>query len=211
MMSFFSFTLATDDGMHIDVAWGVIFLLLVVLAIIMFVRRKQIFGDNSYLEVNEAEIGIGTNKLKLKANIDDLQVGFKFWTELTTRKIGLPFDEEHDVIVEVYNSWYEFFRIARELIKAIPVSKIRDNEATKELVLISVHILNQKLRPHLTRWQARYRRWWETALADPANKDVPPQELQRSYPHYTELVEEMKAVSGQLVRYTDFLRKFVGI
>lgn len=211
MMSLFSLSIATDDGVRIDVAWGVILLLVVALAAILLVRRKRFFGGDSYLEVDEAEIGIGTNKLKLKANIDDLQIGFKFWTELTTRKIGLPFDEEHDVIVEVYNSWYEFFRIARELIKAIPVSKIRDNEATKELVLISVHILNQKLRPHLTRWQARYRRWWEAALTDPANKDVPPQELQRTYPHYTELVEEMKAVSGQLVRYTEFLRKFVGI
>lgn len=211
MMSLFSFTIATDDGVRIDVAWGVILLLVVVLAAVLLVRRKQFFGEDSYLEVDEAEFGIGANKVKLKANVDDLQIGFKFWTELSTRKIGLPFDEEHDVIVEVYDSWYEFFTIARELIKAIPVSKIRNNKTTKKLVLISVHILNKELRPHLTRWQARYRQWWENALEDPANKDVPPQELQRTYPHYTELVEEMKAVNKKLVIYTDHLRKMVGI
>lgn len=210
-MNIFTFNLATDTGVHVDIAWGVFFLLLAVVGVILFIRRKQIFGENSYLEFNEAEIGIGTGKVKLKANNDDLQIGFKFWTELTTRKIGLPIDEEHDVIVEVYNSWYEFFKIARELIKAIPVSKIRNSETTKELVVITIHILNKELRPYLTRWQYKYRRWWENALADPANKDKTPQELQRSYPHYKELVDEIKGVNAKLVIYTDYLRKMVGM
>jgi hypothetical protein len=210
-MNLFSFIVTTDAGIHIDATWGLILLLLVALVAIIFIRHRQFFSDQSYLEVNEAEIGIGTGKIKLKANIGDLQIGLQFWTELSTRKIGLAFDDEHDVIVEIYNSWYEFFKIARELIKAIPVTKIRNNATTKELVIISIHILNKELRPHLTRWQARYRRWWETALADPANNDKTPQELQRSYPHYKELVEEIKAVNGKLVIYTDYLRKMVGI
>ena len=107
-MNLFTFTLTTEGGLRIEVAWWLT-VLLVAIGVIMLVRRKQLFGKASYLEVNEAEIGIGSGKVKLKANLDDLQIGFKFWTELTTRKIGLPIDEEHDVIVEVYNSWYEFF------------------------------------------------------------------------------------------------------
>jgi len=210
-MNILSLTIAADSGVHLDVSWGVIALLLVALAGIVLIRRKQIFGDDSYLEINEAEIGIGTGKVKLKANNDDLQIGFKFWTELTTRKIGLPLDEDHDVIVDVYNSWYEFFKIARELIKSIPVSKLRNSETTKELVVISIHILNMELRPHLTRWQSRYRRWWENAIADPANKDKTPQVLQRSYPHYKEVVEEIKVVNAKLVIYTGYLGKMVGM
>jgi len=210
-MTLISFTVTTDTGVHIDIACGLVLLLIVALAAILYVRRKQFLGDDSYLEINEAEIGIGTGKVKLKANIEDIQIGFKFWTELSTRKIGLPLDEKHDVIIEVYNSWYEFFKIARELIKEIPVSKIRNSKTTKELVLISVHILNKELRPHLTQWQARYRQWWESALSDPTNKDVPPQDLQQTYPHYKELVEEMKAVNKKLVIYTDHLRNMVGI
>lgn len=210
-MNLVSITLNTDAGVQIEAAWGVVLLLVVVLGGILYFRRRQLMGETSYLEVNEAEIGIGSNKIKLKANLDDLQIGFKFWTELTTRKIGLPLDEEHDVIVEVYNSWYEFFGIARELIKSIPVSKVRMSKTTKELVLISVHILNKELRPHMTRWQARYRRWWDSAVADPANKDTPPQEIQRNYPHYEELMAEMKAVNIKLVTYANHLRKMVDI
>ena len=146
-----------------------------------FFRRNQLFGKTSYLEVNEAEIGIGNNKIKLKANLEDLQIGFKFWTELTTRKLGLPLDEEHDVIVEIYNSWYEFFGVAREMIKSVPVSKVVASESTNELVLITVHILNQELRPHLTRWQAQYRRCWESVIDDPIYKGVPPQQIQKNF------------------------------
>ena len=37
--------------------------------------------------------------------------------ELSTRKIAIPFDIENDVIDEVYDSWYNFFSTARELLK----------------------------------------------------------------------------------------------
>lgn len=210
-MNLFSLTLTTEGGLRVEAAWWLIVLMLVAIGGIIFVRRHQLFGKASYLEVNEAEIGIGSGKVKLKANLDDLQIGFKFWTELTTRKIGLPLDEEHDVLVEVYNSWYEFFGIAREMIKAIPVSKVRTSDTTKELVLISVHILNQELRPHLTRWQARYRRWWDHVVVDPSHKDIPPQQLQRTYPQYVELMAEMKAVNAKLVIFSNHLKKMIEI
>jgi hypothetical protein len=210
-MNLLSFRLTTDAGLQIDIASGLVLVLLVILIGLVYYRRRQFFGKTSYFEVNEAEIGIGSGKLKLKANIDDIQIGFKFWTELTTRKIGLPLDEEHDVIVEVYDSWYAFFDIAREMIKSIPVSKIQSSETSKELVLISIHILNKELRPHLTRWQARYRRWWNSAIEDPANKDMAPQELQRKYPEYEKLMTDMKAVNLKLVVYANHLRKLIDI
>lgn len=210
-MKLFSFTISTDAGIYIESSWLLIIILILTLIVFLYIRRKQFFGDDSYLEINEAEIGVGSGKIKLKANLDDLQIGFKFWTELSTRKIGLPLDEEHDVIAEVYDSWYEFFKIARELIKTIPVSKIRHNETTKELVIISMHILNMELRPHLTKWQARYRRWWDASLTDPSNHNKPPQELQQTYPYYTELVDELKTVNAKLVIYTNYLQKMVGM
>lgn len=210
-MNLLSITLAADNGIRIEAAWGVLIFLLVVLVAVIFYRRSAIYGPDSYLEVNEAELGIGTGKVKLKANIEDLQIGFKLWTELATRKIGLPFDEEYDVVVEVYDSWYEFFGLARELIKSVPVSKARNNIATKELILVSLHILNGELRPHLTCWQAKFRSWWKSATEDSVNKGKAPQQLQREYEQYDELIAEMKAVNQKLVAYTRVLRGMIGI
>lgn len=211
MTNLFTLALTSDGGLRIEVAWCLIALIFIAILGMAFFRRNQLLGKTSYLEVNEAEIGIGNNKIKLKANLEDLQIGFKFWTELTTRKLGLPLDEEHDVIVEIYNSWYEFFGVAREMIKSIPVSKVVASESTKELVLITVHILNQELRPHLTRWQAQYRRWWESVIDDPIYKDVPPEQIQKTFTHYKELMAEINAVNRKLVVYTEQLKRMVGM
>lgn len=210
-MNFLTIDISSSTGIHIGVGWSLIVILITALGIYLYLRRDHLCDQSSYLEVNEAEIGIGSNKIKLKANIDDLQVGFKFWTEVNTRKIGLKIDEEHDVIFEVYNSWYEFFKISRELIKSIPISKVRSNMATKELVVILVHILNMELRPHLTKWQAKYRRWWENASTSSENIGKTPQELQRMYPHHDDLMKELKEVNSKLVVYADLLKKMVGI
>jgi hypothetical protein len=201
-------TLTNEFGLRIDLAWWVV-LLVVGAIVIVFLRRRHLMGRISDFVVDEAEIGIGSQKIKFKANIDDLQIAFKFWTEIATRKIGIPIDEEHDVVVEVYNSWYEFFRVARELIKTIPVSKVRENESTRQIVRISVLILNKELRPHLTRWQARYRRWWDTAIASPESRDISPQDLQRQYPHYEELMKELKAINKKLVVYAQLLEQLI--
>ena len=160
-------------------------------------------------ELDEAELGIGNHKIKFRPNYEDLQVAFRLWTELRTRKIGLPIDEEHDVIVEVYDSWYEFFRIARELIKTIPVTKFRRSESTQQLVAISVDVLNRGLRPDLTRWQARFRRWWRYAGEDPANRELSPQEMQRQFPEYSALLKDMRDVNVRMLAYAKALERMV--
>src|SRR5207237_5364412 len=106
--------------------------------------------------------------------------------------LGLLIDDDYDVIVDVYRSWYEFFRVARELIKSIPVSRVRKSPTTRELVSISVRILNAELRPHLTRWQARFHRWWEAAVAEGGARASPPQEAERTYPGYTARTADWK-------------------
>src|SRR5574341_188851 len=113
---------SVGSSLRIEFPWWIAGLAALVLLLILLRRRGFLWGKTSYFEIDEAEIGIGNNKLRFKANYDDLQVAFRFWTELATRKIGIPIDEEHDVIVEVYDSWYEFFRVARELLKTIPVA-----------------------------------------------------------------------------------------
>jgi hypothetical protein len=177
--------------------------------LLLLIFRKLSQRIEAHLELDEAEIGIGTGKLKFKANIEDLQVGYMFWVELATRKLGLPIDEENDVIVEVYNSWYEFFRSARELIKSIPVSKVRANESTREIVRVSVQILNNDLRPHLTKWQAKYRRWLDIEMKKSENEYLSPQEIQCKFPEYANLMSELRQVNARLTAYKMGLKTMI--
>src|SRR5215472_4056244 len=91
--------------------------LVVVLAIaLVFVASKNRFAllRRNY-EINQIELGIGSGKVTLKPHNVDLHVAYKLWVELITRKWGVPYDQEHDVIVEIYDTWNEYFRLTREL------------------------------------------------------------------------------------------------
>jgi hypothetical protein len=163
-------------------------------------------GVKTY-EINEAEIGIGNQKVIIKPNYQDMQIAYKLWVEISTRKIGLKIDLDNDVIAEIYNSWYEFFKLTRELIKDIPVSKIRKDESTKELVRIAIEVLNEGMRPHLTKWQARYRKWYNEEIEKNENNSLSPQEIQKKYPEYENLVKEIIEINQKLIKYKNKLKQ----
>src|SRR5207253_9652014 len=98
-----------------------------------------------------------------------------------------------------------FFKVTRELIKAIPANKIRSSESTKRLVNVAVAVLNDALRPHLTTWQGRYRRWYEREQAKEGFIDMEPQELQKRFPRYEELSQDLLKVNARLIKYREVL------
>lgn len=159
------------------------------------------------LEINQIELGIGNQKVVIKPNIEVKQIAYKLWVELSTRKIGLPIDFEHDVIDEIYDSWYEFFKLTRELIKSIPVNKVNNNEDTLRLVNTAIDVLNDGLRPHLTKWQARFRKWLAGQNGIFTNQYIHPQDLQKRFPDYDDLANDMMVVNQRLIYYRELLRK----
>jgi len=165
-------------------------------------------GWNEF-EVDEAEIGIGSAKVKLRPNMTDRQVAYSIWVELSTRKIGLPIDFEHDVIIEIYDSWYSFFSVTRELLKTVPINKVRRG-STQKIIRLSIEVLNEGLRPHLTKWQARFRRWYEHQLETTrGEKVIDPQEIQQNFPKWDQLKTEMELVNAHLIKYRAKMHELV--
>lgn len=150
--------------------------------------------------VNEATLGIGSSTITIKYNRRDQEIAYKLWVELSTRKIGVPYDVENDVIVEIYDSWYAFFSIARELLKEIPPEKLA---SSNELVELTQKVLNEGLRPHLTKWQAKYRKWYSTVC----DAEGTPQEIQRSYIDYDELLKDLLTTNTRMIKYTELLHE----
>ena len=82
---------------------------------------------------------------------------------------------------------------------------MRGSKDTQQLVQLLIDALNKGLRPHLTCWQARFRHWYNDAIEKYPDKN--PQEVQRIFPQYRELVEDLIKVNGQLVEYASFIKK----
>lgn len=160
----------------------------------------------SFWTAVEAEVQLGNiGKIKIRPSYDDVQIAHQAWVELVTRKAALPFQEDHDVISEVYNSWYTLFQEMRNLAKAIPAEKVRNSKDTQELVRLLIDALNLGLRPHLTQWQAKFRHWYDDALKNSSGKS--PQEVQREYPYYRELVDDLIKVNKQIVQYANVIKQ----
>lgn len=176
--------------------------LVLLLVVIWKLTKGPISWKN--LEIDQADFGLGDQKITLKPNITDRQIAYAIWVELSTRKIGLKIDFEDDVISEIYDSWYGFFSVTRELVKGVPVQKVR-RDSTQKIIKLSIEVLNEGLRPHLTKWQARFRHWYDRELKrydEGGGEEVlDPQAIQKRFPKYEKLIAEMECVNLSLINY----------
>ncbi|WP_127523605.1 hypothetical protein [Mesorhizobium sp. Z1-4] len=204
------FRIALDQSfgltLHVNAVSALIALALIALLFLVwrFVQNQSLAD----FEIDEAEFGLGDQKVKLRANDLDRTVAYRIWVELSTRKIGLEIDIEDDVIDEIYESWYQFFSVTRDLIKDVPVSKLR-RSSTRKIVQLSIEVLNQGLRPHLTRWQARFRRWYAHQIKKDSEAAFHPQEIQKKFPDYQDLVNDMLDVNKKLIAYREKMFELV--
>jgi hypothetical protein len=143
----------------------------------------------------------------VKPDHEVARIAHEAWTELMTRKAGLLYDKEHDVVAEVYSSWYELFKQMRGLAKSVPVSRLRKSKDARLLLDTLINALNNGLRPHLTKWQARFRRWYERESSSDEHRGKTPQELQRAFPGFDELESELLAINKELTAFAAELKK----
>ncbi|MGB8579522.1 MAG: hypothetical protein WCD47_01770 [Candidatus Sulfotelmatobacter sp.] len=202
-MNLFRLYITEKYSLGIEVSSWVV--ALVLLLIVIFVVWRRVAKQHHVVEVNINLGGIGC--MKICPTWEDIQIAHQIWTELVTRKAAIPFNPKDDVIVEVYDSWYALFQRTRQLIGDIPGKCIRRDKSTQQIVKIATDTLNFGLRPHLTKWQARYRNWWHNS--EDALKKTTPQEHQKTFPQYAELVEEMLLVNTEMIEYAAQLRKIV--
>lgn len=200
------------DSLEINFSINLILLIIIVMVVILLKNGYldsivnmlfERFKVKNYV-IDEVRLGIGKSSISFKPNHDDRKIAYKLWVELSTRKLGLPIDLEEDVIVEVYNSWYAFFGVARELLKEFPISKL-DNNNDKDLIEITLELLNDVLRDHLTTWQAKYRKWYSEELKKPNNLGLSPQEIQKNFGNFNELSRSLLEINENLDYYRSVL------
>lgn len=202
-----SLTVGKDFSLNVHVGSWVLLTIAAIVVLGLVARYFYSSRRLSDFEIDGAQVGLGDHTISFKPNETDRQIAYSVWVELSTRKIGLPIDIEDDVIAEIYDSWYSFFGVTRELIKSIPVSKVR-RDSTGKIIHLSIEVLNEGLRPHLTKWQARFRRWYEREVDK--HPDKSPQEIQKLYPDFDALTSDLLALNNRLIVYRTKMYELVG-
>jgi len=184
---------------------GIIFALIILILVLKRYLSKLFRWQSMEVEIS------GTPKMtfKVERNHENLFIANRIYIELTTRKAAIPIDENNDSIEEIYDSWYVLFGIIRDEIKTVPGKYLIDHDPTKALIGLTRKILNDGLRPHLTEHQAKFRKWLENAKEEEVNKKLSPQDIQRQYPDFENLVKSMKEVNLILADYAKELDKLI--
>ncbi len=199
---YISYTLS--DGFKFHLNNSLIFLITGTI-FLMWIIKYFFLNRNSHWKIEEIEVPLGTSKIKLKRTSEVSRIAHVAWAEIVTRKAALPFDEKHDLIVEVYNSWYELFKKIRELIVTIPVEELSDDGDAKKLLKVLISLLNDTLRPHLTEWQAKFRVWFEHKRSK--SPGLSPQIIQRQYKDFHHLIGDLKKVNNKVIDLSVALKK----
>ena len=84
-----------------------------------------------------------------------------------------------------------------------------DKPKSEKLVEMATDVLNKGLRPHLTKYQGRFRRWYNSELENSINQALSPQDIQKKFPDYDGLILSMKEVNLLLSQYAGQLKKFI--
>jgi hypothetical protein len=155
----------------------------------------------------------GTIEYHLVKNKETLEIIFKLYVEIVTRKLGLPINLKYDVITKIYNSWYKLFPIIREDLRFNSAELIMDQNYG-DLISLLLDILNLGLRPHLEKYQARFRMYYDAALKVKINIECTPQEIQEGYIFYEDLSSSMLEVNkfficlrGNLANFINSMKK----
>ncbi len=124
------------------------------------------------------------------------QIAFSVAALLESYQISRSVDLSEDNLVNVYEAAYRMFQRIRDLRCALPVEELARQPAAQAIYDTLGIVLNETLRPHLTRWPERYQRWRTENV--PASRKLSPQELQMQFPQRRELVRDLECLVEQL-------------
>lgn len=186
-------------------------LLCLIILYIIYKRKIKSKLQNLFVQETNFEINTGLFKYnqKIKRSYQNLYIAHRIYIELVTRKAAIPIEIDKDVIVEVYNSWYVMFKTIREEIKNLPGDYLVNNDTTKKLVDLTISILNDGLRAHLTTYQAEFRKWYDKELKKEIDSDLSPQVIQKRYSKFKLLTDSMIEVNITLEAYSVQLKNFI--
>lgn len=106
-----SITLTLDN---VIVAVGLIIFTLILIYLIYKLFKCFFIKKFKVVDMNISIANIGN--ISIEKNKDISIIAHKAWVEIMTRKVGLLFEEDKDVIVEVYNSYRYLFSSPEHLI-----------------------------------------------------------------------------------------------
>ena len=177
-----------------------------------FVRRTDLVGEvtdryNLYFTTKDitlsAPLGVS---FAVTVGKTDRQAAWKIYTQLKTRVAAVDFNEDYDSLYLTHQSLNKIFDLVRNEIGSIPIERIQKDKSD-QMVNFYTSILNDGIRPHLSKWHLPVSQWVESQKAlHPSLSFV---ELEKTFPQRKEALESVKLMNKRMATYADQLLAIV--
>jgi len=175
-------------------------------------QRHNVFvsfhhADEYYRNIFEKLFTNGRNNIFIPQSVQLGDIDTDLKTETIRRKIRE--EHLHDTTVTVVligiHTWQRKY-VDWEIAYAIQNTENHARSGLLGVFLPDYPLTINRFEPHLTEYQAAFRKWYDESLKKQENENLSPQKIQRKYENYDNLVCSMKDVNQLLIEYAEKLK-----
>ena len=153
--------------------------------------------DRAVLKKVSISLPFGIGSAEWESDATERRTAWSLYVELATRIAVQPLEVDQGLLREVLNSLYQLFPATREVLKAAGPDVGASHSSVGG---IAIAVLNNGLRPFLSKWHPRLSHWEEQRTTQ-----VNPQDHERVWPEAADLRSELETLRLDLAQYADAL------
>jgi len=159
--------------------------------------------DPAKLKKVSVNLPFGIGGAEWEADVTERKAAWALYVELVTRITVESLQSDQGLLREALNSLYKMFEITRQILReAGPDVGISHNSVGG----IAIAVLNQGLRPFLSKWHPLLQVW---EAQRPPNTS--PKEHENNWSQEPQLRQELRLLSEELDKYVKALAQIVGV
>lgn len=175
------------------------------------ISESQIINDTQILKSSLSKMTVAEIQNRTSNEIGkELRVFCaKVYIELITRKAAIPIDENEDLIELIHTSWFSLFNTIRTELKVLPSIYFKMDGTCMEVLKLMLKILNEILRPHLTKHYSAFNFWLNKEISKTYSSQITLVKLQQQYPDYSNIMHSMLQTNLKLLNAANELYEFL--
>ncbi len=159
--------------------------------------------DPAVLKKVSVSLPFGIGSAEWEADPTERHAAWSLYVELVTRIAVQPLEVDQGTVREALNSLYSLFGSTREILKEAGPNV---GAAHNSVGGIAIAVLNNGLRPFLSKWHPLLQAWEARRTLD-----VSPKEHEKNWANEPQLREELSVLQANLEKYANALAEIVDL
>jgi hypothetical protein len=167
---------------------------------------REILGvrqDPAILKKVSVRLPFGIGAAEWEADPTERRAAWSLYIELVTRIAVQPLEVDQGLVREALNSLYSLFSTTREILKQAGPNVGASRQSVGGIAII---VLNNGLRPFLSKWHPLLQAWEAKRPAD-----LSPKEHEKNWSEEPKLREELAQLRRDLEQYANALAVIAGV